>query len=92
MLCILFFKDNNELAMIDPPKRKPRGPRKLKEKPKDFQFNVEFDNDGRAIGKHRNDWATYVGGMTRLRISILDDDWGKIKADQKDALWGIIKV
>ncbi|GKA20627.1 hypothetical protein Tco_0700616 [Tanacetum coccineum] len=29
--------------------------------------------------------------MSRLRISILDDDWSKIEQDQKDALWEIIK-
>ncbi|GJR91575.1 hypothetical protein Tco_0215586 [Tanacetum coccineum] len=82
--------DDNELALVDPPKRQKRGPSKLKDKPKE-PFNVEFNDDGFAIGKHQNDWSTYVGGMARLRISILDDDWSQIKQDQKDALWEIIK-
>ncbi|GJS47443.1 ulp1 protease family, C-terminal catalytic domain-containing protein [Tanacetum coccineum] len=84
------LEDDNELALVDPPKRQKRGPSKLKDKPKE-PFNVEFNDDGFAIGKHQNDWSTYVGGMARLRISILDDDWSQIKQDQKDALWEIIK-
>ncbi|GJS47444.1 hypothetical protein Tco_0597565, partial [Tanacetum coccineum] len=77
--------DDNELALVDPPKRKKRGPSKLKDKPTE-PFKVDFDKNGRAIGKHQNDWATYVGGMSRLRISIVADDWSKIEQDQKDAL------
>ncbi|GJT24709.1 hypothetical protein Tco_0894646 [Tanacetum coccineum] len=90
LLYVAFFQDDNELALVDPPKRQKRGPSKLKDKPKE-PFNVEFNDDGFAIGKHQNDWSTYVGGMARLRISILDDDWSQIKQDQKDALWEIIK-
>ncbi|GJT27239.1 ulp1 protease family, C-terminal catalytic domain-containing protein [Tanacetum coccineum] len=74
------LEDDNELALVDPPKRQKRGPSKLKDKPKE-PFNVEFNDDGFAIGKHQNDWSTYVGGMARLRISILDDDWSQIKQD-----------
>nr|GEX07048.1 hypothetical protein [Tanacetum cinerariifolium] len=81
---------NNEPALVDPPKRRKRGPAKLKDKPTE-PFKVEFDKNGRAIGKHQNDWATYVGGMSRLRILIIADDWSKIEQDQKDALWEIIK-
>lgn len=76
--------------MVDPPKRKGRGPSKPKTKPTE-PFNVEFNSEGYAIGKHRNDWATYVSSMIRLRISILDDDWSKIRVEQKDALWEVIK-
>ncbi|GKA29332.1 hypothetical protein Tco_0715577 [Tanacetum coccineum] len=78
------------LHWMTPPKTPKRGPSKLKDKPKE-PFNVEFNDDGFAIGKHQNDWSTYVGGMARLRISILDDDWSQIEQDQKDALWEIIK-
>ncbi|GJW91591.1 TNP2-like protein [Tanacetum coccineum] len=84
------LEDDNELALVDPPKRKKRGSAKLKDKPTE-PFKVEFDKNGRAIGKHQNDWATYVGGMSRLRISIVADDWSKIEQAQKDALWEIIK-
>nr|GEY61839.1 polynucleotide 3'-phosphatase ZDP [Tanacetum cinerariifolium] len=40
--------DDNELALVDPPKRKKRGPAKLKDKPTE-PFKVEFDKNGRAI-------------------------------------------
>ncbi|GJX59832.1 hypothetical protein Tco_0291222 [Tanacetum coccineum] len=83
-------RDGNELALVDPLKRKKRGPAKLKDKPTEL-FKVDFDKNGCAIGKHQNDWATYVGGMSRLRILIVADDWSKIEQDQKDALWEIIK-
>nr|GFB60986.1 hypothetical protein [Tanacetum cinerariifolium] len=43
--------DDNELALVDPPKRKKRGLAKLKDKPTE-PFKVEFDKNGRAIGKH----------------------------------------
>nr|GEX16027.1 F-box domain-containing protein [Tanacetum cinerariifolium] len=74
---VAFFKDDNELALVDPPKHEKRGPAKLKDKPTE-QFKVELDKNRHAIGKHQNYWATYVGGMSRLRISIV-------------ALWEIIK-
>nr|GEW40747.1 hypothetical protein [Tanacetum cinerariifolium] len=42
--------DDNELALIDLPKRKKRGPAKLKDKPTEL-FKMEFDKNGRAIGQ-----------------------------------------
>ncbi|GKE29234.1 hypothetical protein Tco_1444618, partial [Tanacetum coccineum] len=46
--------DDNELALVDPPKRKKGGPAKLKEKPTE-PFKVKFDKNGRAIEQDQKD-------------------------------------
>ncbi|GJX88920.1 hypothetical protein Tco_0340934, partial [Tanacetum coccineum] len=46
--------DDNELALVDPPKRKKKGPSKLKDKPTE-PFKVEFDKNSRAIEQDQKD-------------------------------------
>nr|GEW50841.1 hypothetical protein [Tanacetum cinerariifolium] len=46
--------DDNELALVDPLKRKKRGPAKLKDKPTE-PFKVEFYKNGRVIEQDQKD-------------------------------------
>ncbi|XP_071707356.1 uncharacterized protein [Rutidosis leptorrhynchoides] len=69
---------------------KKRGPNKLKEKPA-VPFEVQFDNNGEAIGKHQARFSTNVAALTRSRIDFVIHNWRLVERPEKDALWVAIK-
>nr|GEY65986.1 putative retrotransposon Ty1-copia subclass protein [Tanacetum cinerariifolium] len=73
--------DDNELALVDPPKRKKRGPAKLKEKPIE-PFKVEFDNKKRAIGKVYAKQQTNYAHLGRSGYRRMDVDLSKVELDE----------
>lgn len=77
-------------------KRKGRGsttlPEITKNKSVGIRIVVQYDEQGRPVGKDQPKFVSYLGVLARTMVPVIHKDWHHVPDDLKDKLWTSVQV
>lgn len=76
------------------PRRKPRGPTKVRRLPFNSleQIEVQFNTAGEPIGSGSVKLSSYLGPLVREIVPVTLSNWKQLSTELKDVLWESIQV
>lgn len=83
---------SDQVNRAQPRNKKKRGPTLCKNQPDGKEFDIEWDEYWRPVGKNAGKYANWVGLEARQQVDILYDSWDMVDDDKRDELWESVKV